>query len=271
MAVAEHTIELASGPVFFRQAPPAAAAVLYLHSAPTSSDDWVGFLEHSGGLAPDLLGYGRSSKAGHLEYTLPAYADFVEAFLAATQVDRVAVVGHGWGAAIALVFAQRHPERVTRLVIIDALPLLAGFAWPKLVNRLRRAGVGELAMGAVNRRLLARGLRAGSVHPEAWSDERIDALWEQFDQGTQRAILRLHRSIDPAGLAAAGAGLDRLEVPTLIVWGEQDTWLAPGFADAYQRRLPDAVLRRVPEAGHWPWLDRPEVIGAVCDFARPDA
>ena len=46
-------------------------------------------------------------------------------------------------------------------------------------------------MGAITKGLLARMLRRGSVRPDAWPDARVDAVWEQFDQGTQRAILRL--------------------------------------------------------------------------------
>ncbi len=73
--------------------------------------------------------------------------------------------------------------------------------------------------GAVNEWLLARTLRAGAVSPQAWSQPAIAAAWQQFDQGTQRAILRLHRSIEPAGLAAAGAELRELWAPTLVLWG----------------------------------------------------
>jgi len=266
MHVDEQTIEVAGAPVFYRRAPATGATPLYLHSVPTSSDDWVEFLQASGGIAPDLRGFGRSSKAGNLNYTLPAYVEFVESFLAAVDVQRVALVGHGWGAAIGLAFAQRHPERIERLAIIDAVPLLDGFQWPSLVRRWRRPALGELLMGSVNRRLLARTLRAGSADPEAWSDERIDAVWEQFDQGTQRAILRLHRSIDPQGLAEAGAGLARLEAPALVVWGQSDPWLEPSFADAYAQRLPHARLERVAGAGHWPWLDQPAVIERVAAF-----
>ena len=268
VAVAEHTIELAGTPVFYRRAPDAATTVLYLHSAPTSSDDWLPFLERSGGLAPDLLGFGRSGKGGNLVYTLPAYARFLESVLRAAGVERVTVVGHGWGAAIGLAFAQRHPEQIERLVILDAVPLLDDFRWPKLIRGLQRPAVGELAMGSVNRRLLARALRAGTVNPEAWTDERVELVWEQFDQGTQRAILRLHRSVDAAGLAAAGDQLGALRRPALVVWGEQDPWLAPSLGQAYTRRLPQAELELVTGAGHWPWLDQPWVIERVTDFAR---
>lgn len=95
--------------MFYRSAPAVGPCPLYLHGVPTSSDDWTPFLELSGGLAVDLLGFGRSSKAGNLKYTLPAYTDFIETFLSATDTGSVALIGHGWGAAVGLAFAQRHP------------------------------------------------------------------------------------------------------------------------------------------------------------------
>ncbi len=278
MHVDEHTIEVAGEPVFYRRAPSGASTwggsrvqgdnppALYLHSIPTSSEDWIAFLQRTGGLAPDLFGFGRSSKAGHLEYTLASYVKFVHAFLTTVGIERVALVGHGWGAAIGLAFAQRHPERVQRIVIIDAVPLLEGFRWPALVRHWRTPVIGELLMGSVGQRRLARTLRAGAAQPDAWPDHRLEAVWSQFDQGTQRALLRLHRSTDPAGLARAGAGLAQLDTPALVVWGELDPWLEPSFADAYAGRLQHASLERVAGAGHWPWLERPAVIERVAAF-----
>ena len=55
--------------------------MLYLHGVPTSSDDWVAFLERTGGLAPDLPGFGRTGKRGDGDFTMPGYDRFVEAFL----------------------------------------------------------------------------------------------------------------------------------------------------------------------------------------------
>jgi haloalkane dehalogenase len=267
MHVDEHTIEIAGAPVFYRRAEADGPPTVYLHSAPTSSDDWIGALERSGGLAPDLLGFGRSGKGGHLEYSLPAYVEFLTGFLDAVQVGRVALVGHGWGGAIALAFAQRHPERVRRLVTVNAVPLLDGFTWPGPIRRILRPVLGELWMGAINQRRLAKLLRSGAATRGAWSDERIAAVWDQFDQGTQRAFLRLHRSIDGAGLAAAGSELERVAVPALVIAGARDPWVDPAFAEVYAERLPHAELERVSEAGHWPWLDQPAVLERISAFA----
>ena len=131
MAADEHTIELDEMPVFFRSAPAAGTERLYLHGLPTSSDDMVPFLERGGGIAPDLPGFGRTTKAGQLVYSPDSHADFVEQLLDELEVHSVKLIAHGWGAGGGLVFAQRHPERIEKLVLIDALPLLGDFTWTR--------------------------------------------------------------------------------------------------------------------------------------------
>jgi pimeloyl-ACP methyl ester carboxylesterase len=177
-------------------------------------------------------------------------------------------VGHDWGAAAGLVFAQRNPGAVDRLVLCDAVPLLEGFSWPRPVRLLRRPVVGELIMGATPRWLLWRLIRAGCVRPDAFGDDRLRAVWEHFDQGTQRAILRLYRTTSEQDLAAAGAELELLRMPALVLWGEHDPWLAPAWADAYGRRLAQADTERIASAGHWPWLDDALVAERIAEFVR---
>jgi len=272
--VDEHTTQLDDSPVYYRTASPMPDATpLYLHGIPTSSDDWIEFLARTGGIAPDLIGFGRSTKGGHLDFSVDGLVDFVEDFLTHVDVNDVQIIGHDWGAAVGLKFAQRHPDRVHQLVLCNAPALIEGFEWPRVVRWWRTRGVGEMLMGATTRTLLARTLRQGCVDSGAWSDARINAVWSQFDQGTQRAILRLVRSADEnmlgdSGLYAEeggvahenGAGRAR---ETSLIWGEEDPWYPPALADAYAARMPGARVERVAGAGHWPWLDRPEVVERV--------
>jgi pimeloyl-ACP methyl ester carboxylesterase len=120
-------------------------------------------------------------------------------------------------------------------------------------------------MGSVPRWLLARALR-GASGAGAFSDERVRSLWNQFDQGTQRAVLRLLRSTGERELEAAGASLDRLAIPALVLWGEDDPWFPASFADAYAARLPQATVHRIAGTGHWPWLERGEVAEEIAAF-----
>jgi pimeloyl-ACP methyl ester carboxylesterase len=279
VGVDEHTITLDQAPFFYLtapapgttpRAPGSGTPVLYLHGIPMSGDDWIPFLERTGGIAPDLPGFGRSSKAGNLDYSIDGHAAFIERLLEHLRVDRVMLVAHDWGAAGGLAFAERHRERVERIVLIDVVPLFGGARWPRLARLWRRPLLGELLMGSTTKWLLGRALRSGTVDPGAWSDARIATIWEQFDQGTQRAILRLHRSTTEQQLVQAGERLSRLDVPTLVVWGERDPWFGPQLADVYATHLPHATVDRIENAGHWPWLDRPELIGRITAFLDTD-
>ena len=271
MRVDEHTISLDDSPVYYRSADRSGMPTLYLHGIPTSSDDWLEFLGRTGGIAPDLIGFGRSGKGGHLDYSVTGLAGFVERLLDHLGVEEVQLVGHDWGAAIGLAFAQRNPGRVRRVVLSNPPPLHEASSWPRILRLWRAPGVGELTMGATTKWLLKRTLRHGSVTPGAWSDERLSAVWDQFDQGTQRAILRLVRSAagTPQGRSGAGhtgngSGIGLLR--PVIIWGEEDPWYPPALADAYVARLPGASVERIAGAGHWPWLDRPEVVERVASL-----
>ncbi len=267
MRVDEHTIELASSPVFYRSACAPGVPPVYLHGLPTNSDDWSPLLQRTGGIAPDLIGFGRSGKAGNLDYTLGGLAGFVARLLDELELSSVSLVGHQWGAAVALELAARDPARVERLVLVDPLPLVAGHAWTGLARALTRPLLGELAMGALAKPLFARRLRSGAARPgTAWPDERVDAAWEAFDQGTQRAILRLYRSTPP-GRYAAAAG-EHPDVPVLIVRGARDPWLTATQTEACARLFARSQATEIPDAGHWPWLDSPQALETVATFVE---
>lgn len=265
--ISEHTAELDGLPVFWRSAPASrvAAPVLYLHGVPTSSDDWLAFLERTGGIAPDLPGFGRSGKPGYLRYTIDEYAHFVERYLDMLEVERVRMVVHDWG-AVGLAFAQAHPERVERLVIMNAVPFLPGYRWHRTARIWRTPLLGELAMGATTRLTLRLATRESNTKPGPLPTEWIDSVLAHLDQGTQRAILRLYRSSPSEALARAGARLSALDMPALVVWGVRDPYIPARFAHAYAQALPNAELLELPDAGHWWWLDRPDAIDRVAGF-----
>jgi pimeloyl-ACP methyl ester carboxylesterase len=266
-AVSDRDATIGTMPVFWREAPVADGSPppLYLHGVPTNSDEWLGVLARTGGLAPDLPGFGRSGKAGNLDYTIDGYADFIERYLDLVSVDRISLLVHDWG-SVGLAFAQRHPERITRLIVINAVPLLPGYRWHRTARLWRTPLLGELAMGATTRAVMRFSTREARPGREPMPDAWLDTVFDHFDQGTQRAILRLYRSSPSDVLTAAGARLQTLTMPSLVVWGQADPYIPARFARAFAQALPDAELLELPDAGHWPWFDRPDVLDRVADF-----
>jgi pimeloyl-ACP methyl ester carboxylesterase len=258
--------------VLWREAPMrgGAAPVLYLHGVPTCGDDWLPFLEQTGGYAPDLPGFGRSGKPAHFDYSIGGYAEFLREFVDHLHLDRFSLVVHDWG-AVGLALAQAVPERIERLVAIDTVPFLPGYRWHRVARVWRTPLGGELFMGFAfrwnMRQLSKEWLAADGPAP----DELVDRVWRNFDHGTQRAILKLYRSAPPATLAEAGERLDQVKAPALVVWGADDPYLPTEFAGQLADRLGGPARAVVLEgARHWPWLDRPELVDTVAGFLLGD-
>ena len=250
-----HEEELDGLPVAWRSAPSDEPPTLWIHGVPDSSELWTPFLERAGGVAPDLPGFGRSAKRGDLDYSIAGYARWLERFCGHAGLDRIRLVMHDWG-AVGLAFAQRAPERIERIVAIDTVPLLPGYRWHPLARVWRMPVVGEIAMGFSIRPVVRRLLPAGRGEP----------VLEHFDPGTQRAILRLYRASPPEVLAAAGRDLGAIGAPALVLHGTRDRYIHARFAAGLAAALGNGRVEHVDGAGHWPWLDRPELVERVAGF-----
>jgi pimeloyl-ACP methyl ester carboxylesterase len=235
------------------------ASVLYVHGVPTAAFQWDRFLERTGGVAPDLPGFGSSDKPPHFDYSIQGYGDFLETFVDALGMERFSLVAHDWG-AVGLELARRRPESVERLVLLSTVPLVEGYRWHRLARGWRRPLVGEFIMAATTRWGLRRAMPTTLADPS----------WERFDHGTQRAILKLYRSAPPEVLARAGEGLDRVRAPALVLWPTADPYIGSEFGAATAESLGGPVELEMVESGHWMWDDRPELVDRVADFlGRP--
>ena len=262
-AVTEETIELDDQPVFLRRAGDDEVPIVYLHGLPTSSLDWMDPLELGGGVAVDLPGFGRSGKRGDLDYSLAGHVAFVDRLLDRLALDRVRLCMHDWGAAVGLRWAMDQPERVQRLVVIDGVPLLAGFRWRGPARIVRTPVLGPIAVGLATKRVLRRLARRASGTGGPLPEQLVASAARNFDLGTERAVLRLLRSAAPELLAEAGAGLGLIDAPALVLWGEHDAYVPPRFGAGYAATLGDATLEIVEGAGHWPWIARPDVTARI--------
>jgi len=265
--IVEREAEVAGTRVVWREAEPRTSApVLYLHGVPNSGSLWLPFLDRAGGIAPDLPGFGHSDKSSGFDYSIPGYTEFLHAFVRHLGVDRLSLVVHDWG-GVGLALAQDVPDLVERLVVIDSVPFLPGYRWHPVARVWRTPLLGELFMGSTSRftmRLLMRRLKA--LPPEA-VDRWVGQVLEDLDHGTQRAILRRYRSAPADVLARAGDRLARVTSPALVVWGADEPFLGTRFAQAYADALGgEARVEVLDGAGHWPWLDRPEVVDMVFEF-----
>jgi pimeloyl-ACP methyl ester carboxylesterase len=258
--------------VFFRRIPGEGPPAVLVHGVPNHSELWQPFLERMRGpaLAFDLPGFGRSDRPDPAAYDYSARgqgAFFARALEALGVGDHVLCV-HDWG-SIGLIPAQREPDRVKRLCIINAVPFLPGYRWHRTARGWRTPVLGELSLRLFTRRTLALGLRESRGDWSAPPPEFVDMISDHLDRGTKDAILRLYRSAPPEELVRLGEGLGAIEAPALVVWAEKDRYLPVRFGRAYADALPGGEFLELPGLGHWPWLEDSSLVDRIVAFLEP--
>ncbi|MDT5124859.1 MAG: haloalkane dehalogenase [Mycobacterium sp.] len=254
--------------------------VVLLHGNPGSSHLWRNVIPELGRgrlLAPDLIGMGRSGKPD-LSYSFTDHVRYLDAWFDALGLDRVILVGHDWGGALAFDWAARHPERVLGIAFLESI--VKPMAWEDLSpparqrwETIRAPGAGEDMV--LEQNLFLRTAFGGGGVLTPVSDEDMQAYLEPFPNSeSRRPILAWARQLplggEPAELVARIEAYDAwlatsTSVPKLLLTFEGAPSLLIGKEMAKWCATHIASLETVPcgEAGHHAPEDRPKEIAAA--------
>jgi uncharacterized protein (TIGR00369 family) len=244
--------------------------IVLLHGIPSSSFLWRDVIDplssHFDVIAPDLLGYGDSEKRVDANLSVAAQARYVVAFLEALQVREAAFVGHDVGGGIAQLIATDEPARVARLILIDSI---ADNNWPiPDIARLKEPAWDQIMTTLDLREGFRKGLEAGMTTPGRVTDELVAEWSRPFqDLDGRRAYLRAARALNNRDLVSRRRHIEEITAPTLILWGAQDRFLEPRWAEYLHERIPHAAVQIIDPGGHFLPLDRPDaVVDALLQF-----
>ena len=223
--------------------------------------------------APDLPGFGRSDKPAAARYGVAFFARTVVRYMQEVGLRSAAVVGASLGGRVALELTLKHPRRVTKLALVNAL----GLGRPKIQPHYPLAalpGVGELGMraarrglavapAAVIRRVAARLANVDTELDRLMDDTYVEHLKEMYAaEGYPEAYLATVRSLITLetilGAHDLTRQLHRIHVPVLLVWGANDQLFPVEHATRAHRELDDSRLVVVEGAGHTPQAERPD-------------
>jgi pimeloyl-ACP methyl ester carboxylesterase len=228
--------------------------LLLLHGWPTNSREWSaqidGLADEFRVIAWDAPGAGQSSDPPE-NFRLSSWADVLAAFIRALDLERVHVGGLSWGGGLALELYRRHPAMVRSLILMGAY---AGWA-------------GSLPTETVEQRLqlMERNIQTPT---EDWAPALIstlvadDAPDEIIDKLTS-IIAQLHPAATRTALRAFAEAdlrtvLSRVDVPTLMLYGEQDQRAPRSVWEPFQSAIPGAELVLIPEVGHMVDMEAPD-------------
>src|SRR5262245_33447294 len=178
-------------------------------------------------LAPDLMGYGHSDRPVHADLSEPAQAAYLTEFLAALDIHEVAVVGHDIGGAVAQMLALDGAVDVRTLVLLD----VACFeAWPAERVRMIQEVRPDQETASFVEEVVRAAFALGMAHADLADPEFIDGFVQAWS-GDPGAFFRAVRGITGKGLAGREAEWEGLDLPTLIIWGEDDPFLPSALAE----------------------------------------
>ena len=225
-------------------------------------------------ITPDLIGSGLSDKPP-LDYRPEELIESIRGLMDALGLPTATLIGNSMGGGVAIGMALTHPDRVSRLVLIDSLP-----------DHVRERLASPLMQRALNTSVpawLARfgALFVGNRTMEAVLKEIIfdhtlvtAAVLDRSNRNRQREdmitpLMSLRDSL-PLWEQHFAPRLKEIRHPTLILWGEQDRLFPPQVGRDLQTTIPQARLIMIPEAGHIPQWEQPQVVNRhITEFLQP--
>jgi pimeloyl-ACP methyl ester carboxylesterase len=266
--------------------------MLFVHGFPEFWYEWkdllAEFARDHRAVAPDMRGYNLSSKPAQVEqYRARHLVEDLRLLLDHLGAQRCTMVAHDWGGAVAWSFAAAHPERLDRLVIVNA-PHPVIFARElrdnpaqqqasAYMNLLRSDKAERVLADDGYARLQRMTLDAWAANGGAATPEDRRAYLEAWSQpGALTGGLNYYRASplhppedgDPPPLALDRAPeAFKVRVPTLVIWGERDQALLTGNLDGLEAHVDRLRVARIPDGSHWVVHEQPaRVAGLIREF-----
>jgi len=234
--------------------------------------------------APNLRGYGNSSKPQRMaDYAADALGADIAGLIDASGAKKVSVVSHDWGGIVAWIVAADKLRPLEKLVVMNVphplifMQALSG-SWRQRLRSwymffFQLAWLPELTIGLGGGETFVRGLQRTAVNPQGFSEEELAAYVRQAgDYRTMKAMLNWYRAALGGGelVRLRERGLATIEVPSLLIWGEDDIALGLELSEGNERYVRDLRVERIPGASHWVSQDATVKVNALLsDFLGP--
>jgi pimeloyl-ACP methyl ester carboxylesterase len=259
--ITKNSIQVGALEWFYRELLPEGGenpqTAILIHALPAQSLTWTGLMRPLAEqgirtIAPDWIGFGNSSKPEKRDFAytpdafVTAFAQMVESF----ELDRFSLVVQGFLGTVGIQYALRYPERVDKLVILNA-PLTTSAKLPWAIKQLGLPVAGEML--TQDPLSAERTLEAGCKC--VIEDKYIEVYRKPYLKSSLpgRSHLATIRNLQlTEALSEISTGLPKLDIPIQIIWGINDPWLDLAQAQACVKSLKHGELVTLPTAAHYP-------------------
>lgn len=245
--------------------------MLFLHGFPECWYSWRHQLSEFGknykAVALDLRGYNKSDKPKKTSaYAMSELTGDVKGTIRALGYKRCVLVGHDWGGAIAWNFAYQYPEMLEKLIVLNLphpVKFAQGLRTPQQLLKswyialFQLPVLPEWLLRLNNYAAIRSAFENMTISPEAFAEKDLDVLVEAAKQpGALTSMLNYYRN-----MFRSGGSLTRewgvLEVPTLMIWGENDTALGKELTYGTEQYVSAFKIHYIPNCSHWVQQEQP--------------
>lgn len=197
----------------------------------------------------DLPGFGLSQVTKDHRYSMERYLKAITALMDDLGIQHFSIAGNSLGGWLAWEYTLDYPERVQKLILIDAAGVEIGRHIPLPVRLARLPFAKKFVPLFIRKSVVAHFIEEVYAHPERISPGLIQRYYDLFArEGNPEAFLTLVNT----KFVDRTAELPLIQVPTLIIWGEQDSWLPVSNAYHFLNMIPLAQLVIYEDLGHAP-------------------
>ena len=234
-------------------------AIVLIHGTGASLhtwDGWVSKLKEKYTLYRlDLPAFGLTGPTIDRDYSLENYVEFVDAFTLSVGLDTFALAGNSLGGNIAWQYALIHPDKVNRLILVDA----SGYPLEEPTKALamqiaQNPFLSPLLLHITPRRLVYKNLEQVYGDPSKIEESTVDRYHHMILRSGNR-----HAFVDRANTTFTDATnlIPTITCPTLLLWGEKDTWVPPTMGHRFNKEISNSSLILYPGVGHIPMEEIP--------------
>jgi len=233
-------------------------------------------------IALDMRGYNLSEKPpGVRSYDIHVLAADVAALICYAGEERATVVGHDWGGAVAWAAAMHHADTMDKLIVLNAPHPVAFLRELRTPAQLRKSWyilffqlpwLPEASNRAGNFAVLRSVFQHDPARRDAFTSADISRYIRAMAQpGALTASINYYRATMRRGPRQMQRDVRRINVPTLLIWGEQDRYLGTGLTRGLEKWVPHLRVECLPHASHWVQHDEPQRVNELMiEFLRQD-
>ncbi len=252
----------------FLQSPDGANILIFIHGMGGSTFSWrenMMFFAENGFriIAIDLKGFGLSHKDFFSDYSHMEQARIISLVMDNLNIEKSVLIGHSMGASVITHFANIYPDKVNKMILVDAsikekpqyFPGIF-FHFHPLVRLGRHITRYTISMDSFNKTLLSAYHRKEIV-----TDKITEGYYNRFVMGDfALSFFAMSRDMNRNYI---NFNLSDISKPVLIIWGEEDPWISVSEGEKLHNKFSKSTLEIISKAGHLPMEEYPDVFNRI--------